>query len=132
MNEILSLAVLSPTAFNIQNWRYVVVTDQELRKQIRDVAWGQAQVTDASLFIVLCADLKSWEKLPGRYWINAPKEVQEFMLPAIDDCYRGKEQVQRDGAMRSCGVAAQTLMLAAKPMGYDSCPMDGFDTNTGD
>ena len=29
--------------------------------------------------------------------------------------------------MRSCGIAAQTLMLAAKEMGYDSCPMDGFD-----
>jgi nitroreductase len=127
VNEILSLAVLSPTAFNIQNWRYVVVTDQVLRKQIRDVAWDQAQVTDASLFIVLCADLKSWDKQPGRYWINAPKEVKEFMLPAIDDYYRGKDQVQRDEAMRSCGIAAQTLMLAAKSMGYDSCPMDGFD-----
>ncbi len=29
--------------------------------------------------------------------------------------------------MRSCGIAAQTLMLAAKSLGYDSCPMDGFD-----
>ena len=127
VNEFLSLAVLSPTAFNIQNWRYVVVTDQELRTQIREVAWGQAQVTDASLFIVLCADLKSWEKQPGRYWVNAPKEVQEFMIPAIDDYYRAKDQVQRDEAMRSCGIAAQTLMLTAKSMGYDSCPMDGFD-----
>jgi nitroreductase len=126
VNEFLSLAVLSPTAFNIQNWRYVVVTDQELRKQIREVAWDQAQVTDASLFIVLCADLKSWEQ-PDRYWVNAQKEVQEFMLPAIDDYYRGKDQVQRDEAMRSCGIAAQTLMLTAKSMGYDSCPMDGFD-----
>ena len=127
VNEFLSLAVLSPTAFNIQNWRYVVVTDQELRKQIREVAWGQAQVTDASLFIVLCADLKSWEKQSSRYWINAPKEVQEFMLPAIDEYYKGKDQVQRDEAMRSCGIAAQTLMLTAKSKGYDSCPMDGFD-----
>jgi nitroreductase len=127
VNEFLSLAVLSPTAFNIQNWRYVVVTDQALRTQIREVAWGQAQVTDASLFIVLCADLKSWEKQCSRYWVNAPKEVQEFMIPAIDDYYRGKDQVQRDEAMRSCGIAAQTLMLTAKSMGYDSCPMDGFD-----
>jgi len=47
--------------------------------------------------------------------------------PAIDDYYRGKEQVQRDEAMRSCGIVAQTLILAAKSMGYDSCPMDGFD-----
>lgn len=127
VNELLSLAVLSPTAFNIQNWRFVVVTDQALRKKIREAAWDQAQVTDASLFVVLCADLKSWEKRPDRYWINAANEVQEFMLPAIDNYYRDKNQVQRDEAMRSCGIVAQTLMLAAKSMGYDSCPMDGFD-----
>ena len=127
VNKFLSLAVLSPTAFNIQNWRYVVVTDKELRSQIKAVSWEQAQVTDASLFIVICADLKAWEKQPSRYWINAPKEVQEFMIPAIDDYYRGKDQVQRDEAMRSCGIAVQTLMLTAKTMGYDSCPMDGFD-----
>ena len=127
INKLLSLAILSPTAFNIQNWRYVVVSDGGLRKRIRAEAWDQAQVTDASLFIVLCADLKSWEKEPARYWRNASKEVQDFMVPAIDDYYRGKEQVQRDEAMRSCGIAAQTLMLAAKSMGYDSCPMDGFD-----
>ncbi len=48
-------------------------------------------------------------------------------MPAIDSYYRDKEQVQRDEAMRSCGIAAQTLMLAAKSMGYESCPMDGFD-----
>ena len=126
IKKLLSLAILSPTAFNIQNWRFVVVSDPVLRKQIREVAWDQSQVTDTSLFIVLCANLKAWED-PSRYWGNAPKEVQEFMVPAIDAYYRDKDQVQRDEAMRSCGVAAQTLMLAAKSMGYDSCPMDGFD-----
>ncbi len=126
VNKLLSLAILSPTAFNIQNWRLVVVSEPELRQRIREQAWDQSQVTDTSLFIVLCADLKAWEK-PGRYWVNAPKEVQEFMIPAIDDYYRGKEQVQRDEAMRSCGILAQTLILAAQSMGYNSCPMDGFD-----
>lgn len=127
VNELLSLAVLSPTAFNIQNWRFVVVTDEALRKQIRAAAWDQAQVTDTSLFIVLCADLKAWEKQPQRYWADADNALQAFMLPAIDAYYRGKDRVQRDEAMRSCGIAAQTLMLAARSMGYDSCPMDGFD-----
>ncbi len=127
VREFLSLAMLSPTAFNIQNWRFVVVTDRELRRRIREVAWNQAQVTDASLFIILCADLKAWEKEPARYWANAPEEIKGFMLPAIDAYYRGKDRVQRDEAMRSCGIAAQTLMLTAKAMGYDSCPMDGFD-----
>jgi nitroreductase len=125
--QLMSLAVLAPTAFNIQNWRFVVVGDDELRKKIRAVAWEQAQVTDASLFIIVCADLKAWERDPGRYWKNAPQPVQEFMIPAIDKYYRGHDQVQRDEAMRSCGIVAQTLMLSAQAMGYDSCPMDGFD-----
>lgn len=127
IERLLSFAVLSPSAFNIQNWRFVVVRDVELRRQIRAVAWDQAQVTDASLFIVLCGDLRSWEKQPERYWRDAPVEVSNFLVPAIDSYYRGNDQVQRDEAMRSCGIAAQTLMLAAKSMGYDSCPMDGFD-----
>jgi len=125
--QLLSLAMLSPTAFNIQHWRFVVVRDPELRKEIRSVAWDQAQVTDASLLIVLCADLKAWERDAQRYWVDAPEEVQTILVPAIDGYYRGKPQVERDEVMRSCGIAAQTLMLAAKAMGFDSCPMDGFD-----
>jgi nitroreductase len=125
--ELLNLASLSPTAFNIQHWRFVVVKDSDLRHKIREASWDQSQVTDSSLFIILCADLKAWGKSPNRYWKNAPQETQQFMLPAIDTYYRDKEQTQRDEAMRSCGIAAQTLMLSAKAMGYDSCPMDGFD-----
>ena len=127
VQQLMSLARLAPTAFNIQNWRLVLLRDPELRKQVRAVAWDQAQVTDASLLVVLCADTKSWEKEPQRYWAGAPQEVQDFIVPAIDTYYRGRDQVQRDEAMRSCGIAAQTLMLAAKSMGYESCPMDGFD-----
>ena len=127
INKLLSAAIMAPTAFNIQNWRFVLVRDPELRKKIREVAWNQAQVEEASLLIILCADLKCWEKSPERYWKNAPQEVQDFVVPAIDQYYRGREEVQRDEAMRSCGIAAQTIMLTAKAMGYDTCPMDGFD-----
>lgn len=52
------------------------------------------------------------------------------MVGAIDQYYRNNESVQRDEAMRSGGIIAQTMMLAAKDMGYDSCPMDGFDFDT--
>lgn len=126
-SELLDLAMQSPTAFNLQHWRFVVVNDPELRQSIRAVAWDQAQVTDASMLVVLCADLASWEKNARSVWQTAPEEVQELMVPAIDLYYRHKPQVQRDEAMRSCGIAGQTLMLAAREKGLDSCPMDGFD-----
>ena len=125
--KLLSLTLHSPTAFNLQNWRFVVVQDEALREEIKKASWDQDQVTEASLLIILCADLKAWEKEPIRYWRSAPEPVREFIVPAIQQYYSGLDQVQRDEAMRSCGIAAQTLMLAAQSMGYASCPMDGFD-----
>jgi nitroreductase len=127
IDELMQLTMLSPTAFNIQNWRFVVVTDPVLRQQIRAVSWNQAQVEEASLLIVLTADLKAWAKQPERYWKNAPQAVSDILVPAIGHYYENNEQAQRDEAMRSCGMAAMTIMLAAKDMGYDTCPMDGFD-----
>ena len=120
-------AILAPTAFNIQNWRFVRVRDPQQRRTIRAVAWDQAQVTDASELLVLCFDMKAWDRDPGRYWRNAPQEVQDFLLPALSDYYGGKPQVERDEGMRSCGLVGLTIMLMAQELGYQSCPMDGFD-----
>ncbi|WP_297375163.1 nitroreductase family protein [Acidiferrobacter sp.] len=127
IDTLVSLAQLSPTAFNIQHWRFLLVQDRTLREAIRALSWMQPQITDASLLIVICADLKAWQKQPERYWRNAPPEIREGLLAAIDSYYRDCETVQRDEAMRSCGIAAQTLMLAAQALGYDSCPMDLAD-----
>lgn len=124
---LLELAMQSPTAFNLQHWRFVVIDEPALRQSLRAIAWDQAQVTDASMLLVVCADLSSWKTEPARLWKNAPQAVQDILVPAIDGYYRDHAQTQRDEAMRSCGIAAQTIMLAAKAMGYDSCPMDGFD-----
>lgn len=127
IEKLMSLALLSPTAFNIQHWRFVLVREPELRAAIRAASWMQPQISDASLFVVVCADTDAWRKSPDRYWRNAPDDVREGVLEAIHEYYEGREQVQRDEAIRSCGMAAQTLMLAAKSMGYDSCPMDLSD-----
>lgn len=127
IGELMSLALLSPTAFNIQHWRFVLVRDPELREAIRAVSWMQPQITDASLLVIICADVDAWAKEPERYWRNASDDVREGIVAAIGEYYRGRPQTQRDEAMRSCGMAAQTLMLAAQEMGYDSCPMDLSD-----
>lgn len=127
IERLFAHAILSPTSFNIQNWRFVAVTDQEQKEKLKAAAWNQAHVADASLTIVICADLKAWSKNPSRYWENAPEELKKTLVPLIEKFYKGNESLQRDEALRSAGISAQTLMLTAKDMGYDSCPMIGFD-----
>ena len=125
--KLMEHALLAPTSYNIQNWRFVLVKDPEQRSLIRKAAWDQAQITEASLLIVLAADMGSWNDRTERYWTNAPAEISEMLVGMTKDFYNGKPELQRDEAMRSSGIAAQTIMLGAKAMGYDSCPMIGFD-----
>ena len=127
IQKLINAAMQSPTSFNIQHWRFVVVTNAELRQQIRAVGNDQAQMTDASLLVLFTGDVKAWKKEPERYWRNAPEEVAQLLVNWMGPFHEGDEQLQRDEAMRSIGMAMQTLMLAAKDMGYDSCPMIGFD-----
>lgn len=127
LDHLITLAMQTPSSFNIQHWRLVNVSDPALRAQIRAAAWDQAQVTEASLLFVITADVKAWAKNPARYFRNAPKEASDMLVPMIGPFYEGKEQLQRDEALRSVGFVAQTMMLAARAMGYDSSPMIGFD-----
>ncbi len=127
VEQLFEAAILSPTSFNMQNWRFVHVTDPGKRAEIQAAAWGQKQITEASMLIVLCADLLAWGRDAQRYWKDAPPEVSEQMVGMLAKFYDGQDQLQRDEALRSCGIAAQTIMLSARAMGYDSCPMIGFD-----
>ena len=127
LQELIRLTKLTPSSFNMQNYRLVVVRDPELRKQLHEVAWDQAQVTDSSVLFIMCADLTAHEADPALYWSHAPQEVQDFLGPAIKPFYDGKDQLIRDEGIRSTALAGMTLMLAAKDMGYASCPMVGFD-----
>ncbi|MFZ9131577.1 MAG: nitroreductase family protein, partial [Methylophilaceae bacterium] len=121
VRELFELTLLSPTAFNLQHWRFTVVENKNLREEIKSVSFNQSQVTDASLLVVISGDLDAWKKNPKKYWRNADHKTQDLMGSMIHGFYNQKTQIQRDEVMRSCSMAAMTLMLAAKNLGYDSC-----------
>lgn len=126
--KLMEAMIQAPTSFNIQHWRFVIARDPELRTKIRkEYGNDQAQMTDASLLVIFTADLKAWEKKPERYWQHAPQEVSDLLVGWMGPFHEGREWLQRDEAQRSIGMAMQTLMLAAKDLGYDSCPMIGYD-----
>ncbi len=127
VEKLMKAVLRTPTSFNIQNYRFVVVRDKAIQQSLKEASWNQAQVLEASAVVLLCADLKAPVKDPKRYWYQAPTEVAEALSGMTLQFYDGKEELQHDEALRSVGMAAQTLMLAAKAMGYDTCPMIGFE-----
>jgi nitroreductase len=129
-NEIkflMELAILSPSSYNQQNWRFIIITDKKIKDQISKAARNQSQPSDGSLVIILCGNTNAWKENPDRYWRNSTEERQKLVTTALQKKYADNLQNRRDEAMKSCGFAAQTIMLASKQMGLDSCPMGGFD-----
>ena len=127
VKSLMELVILSPTSYNQQNWRFVTVTDQSVKEKISKAARDQAQPKDGSLVVVLCGNMNAWKDKPTRYWRNHPIEKQELVKNSLARKYADSPQNRRDEAIRSCGFAAQTIMLAARQMGLDSCPMVGFE-----
>jgi len=127
IRSLMELVILSPTSYNQQNWRFITVTDQTIKEQISKAARGQNQPSDGSLVIILCGNMNAWKQDPLRYWKNSTTDKQEHVKNALITKYADNSQNQRDEAIRSCGFAGQTIMLAAKQMGLDSCPMVGFE-----
>lgn len=127
--RLLEATIQAPTSFNIQHWRFVILRDPQVRAKIRtEFGNDQAQITDASLLVLFTADVKAWNKNPERYWKNAPRDVANLLINWMGPFHEGNEKLQRDEAQRSIGMAMQTLMLAAQELGYQSCPMIGFDS----
>ncbi len=125
--ELIRLTKLAPSSFNMQNYRLVVIRDKARQREIRAAAWDQAHVEEASVLFIMCADLTAHMADPALYWGHAPQAVQDILGPMVKPFYEGKDQLIRDEGIRSSALAGMTLMLAARGMGYDSCPMIGFD-----
>ncbi len=135
LTELISLANLSPSSFNVQPWHVVVVKDPGRKKTLRKCAFDQPKVEEASAVLIMVADpkfleknfgrvLASWEKLG---YIEAPKKNSSWDLArnlygAIPDDPR-----RRFTAVKNTALFAMSLMLAAKGLGLETHPMDGFD-----
>ncbi len=126
LKELFEEVVLSPSSFNLQHWTFVAVKDPAQKTLLKEAAWGQQQVEDCSVAFLVCGKLDAYKDAPEIHK-NAPAEVREGMFPMIEKFYEGKDQLQRDEAIRSASMAAMTLMYAAKNRGWATGPMIGFD-----
>ena len=132
LNEILELAGAAPSSWNLQHWRFLVVTDQANKDRLLPIAYNQQQVSDASAVVLVLGDLEANLTAPLVYdpAVEAgalSQQVRDTLVGQIDGAYANNPQNARDEANRNASLAAMQLMLAAKAKGYDTCPMGGFD-----
>lgn len=132
IGELVRLATMAATAFNLQNWRFIAVHTPQAKRRLRKLAWDQAKITDAAVTFIVCGQLADEGVLAERLapavdaGIMAADMVSAW-VGAAHSLYYEQPQRQRDEAVRSATFGAATLMQAAQAMGLGSSPMIGFD-----
>lgn len=135
IRELLSLANLAPSSFNLQPWRIVVVRDRNRKRALRTCALNQPKVEEASAVLIVIADpqgvelnrertLQSWLEL-GYLPSEEQKEPKRGVIAKL---YGERDSLTRKiFAVKNASLFAMTLMVAARGIGLETHPMDGFD-----
>ena len=131
IRELIEDAILAPSSFNIQHWRFVAVRDPEDKKRLRAAAYGQAVVEDAAMTLIVLGDLRGHEKLAEILDDCVGKDAMtsstaKRWLELSNGIY-GDAQMARDEAIRSATLASMVLMLSAAARGLATAPLIGFD-----
>ena len=133
LDELLSAVQLSPSSAGLQPYRILVVDDPETRIKLREVAYNQAQITDASQLIIFAAETEVNEDLVKKYidliatTRNVDREQLAGFEQAIIASINAKTPEERLlWAQKQAYIALGVLSAAAADMQIDSCSMEGF------
>ncbi len=133
--EILKSGSLAPSGFNLQPWRFIVVQESEGKEKIFSCAFEQEQIKQASVVLICCGDRKIFTpeyvesvlKLGLERGSMNEKHAQFLRqtIPTFNKFHPSFESMEA-WINRQVMIAVTHMMLVAKSLGIDSCPMEGF------
>jgi nitroreductase len=126
--------VLTPSSYGLQPWRFIVITDHEMKKQLRSHSWNQAQVTDCSHYVVFASLTKISEADIDAFMLRTagvrgvtPESLAGFRKVVVKDVVHGpRGQASHEWAARQAYIALGNFMTCAALLQVDTCPMEGF------
>ncbi len=135
MHYILEVGRKSPSSFGMEAWKFLVITNDELRERLRPFCWNQPQITTCSHLIVVLAGIDTLKVDSGAVRSqlmrrNLPQEKLDAFIGLyashLADVLDDDEKVYQWSA-RQTYIAATNMMNAAAFIGIDSCPIEGFE-----
>jgi nitroreductase len=133
-NVLEAALVLSPSSFGLQPWKFIVITDKEVRAKLLPHSWGQKQVTECSHYVVF-ASIKKLCEADIDHFIAHSAKVRGSTLESLKG-YRGmmvgdlihgaRSKVISEWAARQAYIALGNFMTSAALLQVDTCPMEGF------
>jgi nitroreductase len=131
--DILKEAALAPSSSNLQPWKFIVIQDETVKKELRAIANNQEQVETASAVIAVLGDREMYRNSEQVYRSSfeagyMDEATMGIMIENSNKLYPSVPVDMRENiASFDAGLVSMQLMLIAKARGYDTVPMGGFN-----
>ncbi len=134
LNNLLQTVKLAPSSYGLQHYEIVVVEDAAVRERLKEAAYGQSQLTDASQVIVFAAETKIDEEYVKNYISETAatrqidrEKLADFEKTILGSISRQSEEQKLNWSHKQAYLALGVLIGAASELGIDNCPMEGYD-----
>ncbi len=135
LETLLEATRLSASSYGLQPYHVFVISDREVREQLKPASWGQSQITDASHLIVFANTKDFGEELVDDYLANVSetRNIPSEGLKGYSDFMKSKlmglpEELKNQWTAKQAYIAFGNLMQAAAELKIDTCPMEGFES----
>ncbi len=127
--------ILTPSSFNLQPWKFLVVTDPATREKLLAASWNQRQVVDASHHVAFAAKKRMAEADVDAHLRRivevrgvTPESLAQLRKIIIEDLVTGERgAAAQEWATRQAYIALSNFMTSAALLGIDTCPMEGIE-----
>lgn len=122
LERVLEAGRLAPSASNMQEWKFVVATDKDIRQKIAQAANGQRFVGEAGAVIAGCATLTDHMMSCGQlaYPVDLAIALDHITLKAVEEglgtCWIGA--FNEDKVKEILGIPKPIRVVALLPIGY--------------
>ncbi len=133
LKTILESARLAPSSFGIEPWKFLVITNPELRQKLRKASYDQSKVTDASHLIILTRrtdtapladELLQRASATGN---ASPDDLASLKQTVSGAMSRFSPEQYAAWSAKQTYIALGMMMETAALLKVDACPMEGFD-----
>lgn len=137
LQQILQLGVRAPSGYNLQPWRFIVVQEQQNKDKLKACAFNQRQVGEAPVVLICCGDRRVGQMENIESVIQLGREAgamnddyADYMRSQVPPFFENHPSFESIEAWtnRHTMLAVAHMMIVAKNLGVDSCPMEGFST----
>ena len=128
VEKLLELIRYAPSSFNIQPWIIRIISDKETKEKLSPASWNQAQITSCSHLLVFCANTNIKENIDKLEELFRKNNVSTDYIQVMRDFEKNMSDEQKKSwAQRQLYLALGNAVNGAKSLGFDSCPMEGFN-----